>query len=69
MKLLRVIAGELVGLFVDDEFLAVAVVAVVVVAAVLREALHVDPMIGAAVLLGGCLVVLVASVLRGARSR
>lgn len=69
MKLLRLLARELVGLFIDDEFLAVAILVVVAATTVLREGTHADPLIAAAVLLGGCLAVLLASVHRGARRR
>jgi hypothetical protein len=67
MSILEAIYRALTGLFVDDGFLAVAILAVVVLAGIVA-ALSPDASLQAgAVLLFGCLGVLVGSVLRAAR--
>jgi hypothetical protein len=68
MKLMRAIGRELLGLFLDDEFLAVAALAVVGAAAILIKALHVAPLVAGFVLLGGCVAVLCLSIWRTARA-
>ena len=68
MQLLRLIAGELLGLFVDDEFLAVVIIAIVALAAVAAWLLQL-PALAGAVLVVGCVGVLVLSAWRGARKR
>jgi hypothetical protein len=69
MKLLRTMGGEIVGLFLDDEFLAVAALIVVCTAAVLVKAIDIKPVVGGGALLGGCVGVLLMSVWRTASSR
>lgn len=64
MNLLSLILRELVGMFVDDEFLAIAVLMVVAVAAALAFWLAAPPLVTGAVLLAGSIAVLVSSVLR-----
>lgn len=68
MNLLQSICRELVGLFVDDEFLALAVLGVVGLAALSAFWLALPALVTGAVLLVGCIMVLVASALR-ARER
>ena len=63
MNVIRLMLAELIGMFVDDEFLALAIIAVVAVAAVTAA----SPAICGTILLVGCLTVLVASVLRTRR--
>jgi hypothetical protein len=65
VKLLTGIARELIGLFVDDGLLAVAIVAVVVTAAIVA-ALYPGNTAGI-VLLAGSLSVLFANVMRAER--
>jgi hypothetical protein len=67
MNLVRTILAEVVGLFLDDEFLAIAILCLVVVAAVLALALHAPGIVSGGVLLAGCLAILVVSTLRGTR--
>ncbi len=62
MSIPRLILREIAGLFVDDAFLALSVVAVVALTAALGAGA------GVALLLG-CVAVLALSVLRGARRR
>jgi hypothetical protein len=58
---------ELPGLFVEDGALAFAIVCVIVVAAALAALLPQAPLAAGAVLLVGCLGVLLANVLRAVR--
>jgi hypothetical protein len=61
MSALSNVARELAGLFVDDGWLALAILGVVALAAIF-SALVSDPLATGAVLLLGCLGVLVANV-------
>lgn len=67
MNTLRLIWSEFVGLFIDDEFLAIAIIAVVVIAIALTYWLHAPSLLVGGVLLLGCSAVLLASVYRGAK--
>ena len=64
--MVSLIVRELLGMFVDDEFLAIAVLAVVAAAALLILS-GMPPLIAGGVLLAGCIAVLVASVIRTSR--
>ena len=66
MKTLSLVWTELIGLFVDDEFLALAILGVVAVASVAATWFHAAAVAGG-ILLAGCVVVLLASAYRGAR--
>ena len=68
MRLLKTIAAEILGLFVDDGSLVAAVLVWVLAVAI---ALHVgllDPLIGAALLGIGLAVLLTENVIRSARA-
>ncbi len=67
MRLLALVFAELVGMFVDDELLAIALLAVVGFSAVLAFVVHVPSLLVGLSLLAGCLIVLVASAARGIR--
>ena len=67
MSTLRQWLGELVGLFVEDGSLALAILAVVASAAALA-AVAVPPIFIGLLLLGGCLAVLVENVMRSRHS-
>jgi hypothetical protein len=67
MNLLRASFREVVGLFLDDEFLAMSVLIVVGAAAVLLKLQAVAPLTAGGVLLVGCLGVLLTSVWRTAK--
>lgn len=62
MNLLKLIMGELFGLFVDDEFLAIAILAVVALAALVAH--WGSHGWAGAILLLGCLAVVAASLAR-----
>ena len=67
MNMLVLILRELAGLFVDDGSLALAILAVVVLAGVLATLMPGFPLAAGAVLLFGCLGVLLANVTRAAQ--
>ncbi len=66
MTLLKTLLREITGLFVDDGVLALAVLVVVGLSAWALADSRVGDGIAACVLVGGCLLVLVASVVRTA---
>ncbi len=55
---------EVVALFIDDGLLALSIVAVVASAAVVATLAPAMPIVAGVVLLGGCLAVLLGSVMR-----
>lgn len=68
MKMVIVIVRELFGLFVGDGALALSVLAVIAFAAAVIRAVPDRPLIGAGVLLFGCLAALFINVARSARN-
>jgi hypothetical protein len=66
MNALSNVVRELAGLFVDDGWLALAILGVVALAAIVSTLVS-DPLATGAVLLLGCLGVLVANVATAAR--
>jgi hypothetical protein len=64
MNVLALVFREVLGLFIDDEFLAIAVLTVVGVAAVLSVLLPGWPLVVGGILIVGCVAVLVVSALR-----
>jgi hypothetical protein len=70
MTLLDTVIRKVVGLFVDDDFLACSILVVVGITAMVLRGTPMDAVAAAVVVLaGGCLAVLVVGVLRTARSR
>jgi hypothetical protein len=67
MSALIALARELAGLFVDDGALALAILAVVAFAGICAALAPGVPLLAGAVLLFGCLAVLLANVVRAAR--
>ena len=65
MNILSIISRELLGLFIDDEFLAVAVLVVVALASSLILQTEAPPLLAGGMLLVGCVGVLMLSVIRG----
>ena len=61
------ILKELAGLFVDDGALALAILGIIVLAAILATLMPGAPVAAGAVLLFGCLGVLLVNVLRAAQ--
>ena len=62
MNLLKEIGAELVAMFVGDVRLAAGVLAVVGGAAVLADFVRIPPLVAGAVLLFGCLLILIDGV-------
>jgi hypothetical protein len=69
MNALSAVFRELLGLFVDDGSLALAILAVVMLAAISVALIPDAPLAAGAILLLGCLGVLAANVARAARRR
>ena len=67
MNLFSLIVRELIGMFIDDEFLAMAVLAVVALAATCAFLLAAPQLVVGGILLVGCVFVLVSSVLKASR--
>ncbi len=67
MNLFSLIVRELIGMFIDDEFLAMAVLAVVALAAACAFLLAAPQVVVGGVLLVGCVFVLVSSVFKASR--
>ncbi|MBN9305984.1 MULTISPECIES: hypothetical protein [unclassified Devosia] len=67
MQLIRLVAGELFGLFVDDEFLAIAILVVVAITGVLSVWTSVPKGLVGTLLLAGCLTVVAMSLARTLR--
>ena len=68
MQLLRATAAELVGLFIDDGSLVVAVLVWVLAVAIALRVDILNPVIGAALLAIGLAVLLIENVVRAART-
>jgi hypothetical protein len=66
--MLKDLAVELIGMFVAEKRLAIAVLAIVAVAGSLVDFAGFNPLVGGAVLLFGCLILLIESVCRAARA-
>ena len=69
MNALATALRELIGLFVDDGSLALAIVAVIALAGMSATLMPGVPLAAGAILLFGCLGVLLASVATGGRRR
>lgn len=67
MTMLKELAGELAGMFVAEKRLAIAVLAIVAVTGSLVDLAGLNPLVGGAMLLLGCLMLLIESVCRAAR--
>jgi hypothetical protein len=68
MTMLKKIAAELIGMFVGETRLTISVLAIVAVVGSLVDFIDLDPLLGGAALLFGCLVLLIESVCRSARA-
>ncbi|MGZ2384016.1 hypothetical protein [Rhizobium leguminosarum] len=69
MNILKVVFREFFGMFIDDGALALLALLLIAAVGVLVKFAHVDALLGAALLLVGCLMVLAESVARAARKR
>ena len=68
MTMVKELAAELIGMFVAEKRLAIAVLAVVVAAGSLVDFAGLNSLVGGGVLLFGCLMLLIESVCRAARA-
>jgi hypothetical protein len=68
MTMLKELAAELFGMFVGETRLTISILAVVAAVGSLVGFLGLDPLLGGAGLLFGCLILLVESVCRSARA-
>ncbi|UDL86947.1 hypothetical protein LGH82_17140 [Mesorhizobium sp. PAMC28654] len=67
MNVIRLVAKEFFGMFVDDGSLALLALVLVAAIAVAVKLLALPPLLGGALLLVGCLAILLQSVRRAAR--
>jgi hypothetical protein len=67
MTMLTNVLRMLVGLFVDDGSMALAIIVVVVLSGIFATLMPYIPLVSGAVLLIGCLGVLLANVMKAAR--
>lgn len=67
MTMLKELAAELIGMFVGEKQLTMSVLAIVALVGSLVDFVGLDPLLGGAALLFGCLIALVESVRRSAR--
>ncbi len=68
MTLLKEIVAELIGMFVAEKRLTVALLVVVAMAGWLVDFTRLDPLIGGIVLLFGSLILLIESVIRSTKA-
>ncbi|SDR41890.1 hypothetical protein SAMN05444161_3721 [Rhizobiales bacterium GAS191] len=69
MSILGDVAKELLGMFLADARLTTATLILVAIVAALIVWLHVDPVLGGAILLFGSLAIVIEAVLREVRRR
>jgi|EndMetStandDraft_5_1072996.scaffolds.fasta_scaffold659616_2 hypothetical protein len=69
MTIVSDVINELVGMFIADARLTVAILALVALVAALNKVWPAAPLLGGCVLMLGCVAVLVESVARDARRR
>lgn len=67
MNIIRVVFSELVGMFVDDGYLALLALILIAAVTAAVKLLALPPLPGAYLLLGGCLAILLESVRRAVR--
>ena len=68
MTMLKELVAELIGMFVGEKRLTIAVLGVVAVVGSLADFIGLDPLLGGAALLLGCLILLIESVCRSAKA-
>jgi hypothetical protein len=69
MTMFKELAAELIGVFVGEWRMTIAVLAIVAVTGSLIEFTGLDELVGGVVLLFGCLILLVDNIRRSARPR
>jgi len=68
MTVLKEVAAELIGMFVAEKRLTLAVLGVVTVAGCLVNFTDLNPLVGGTVVLLGCVILLIENVWRSARA-
>jgi hypothetical protein len=68
MTMLKELAAELIGMFVGETRLTISILAIVAAVGSLVAFIDLDPLLGGAALLFGCLALLIESVCRSARA-
>jgi hypothetical protein len=68
MTMLKELAAVLIGMFVGETRLTISVLAIVAAVGSWVDIIDLDPLLGGAALLFGCLVLLIESVCRSARA-
>ena len=68
MTVLKDVVAELIGMFVAEKRLTIAVLSVVTMAGCLIDFTDLDPLVGGTVVLFGCLTLLIEIVTRSARA-
>ena len=68
MTVLKEVVAELIGMFIGEKRLTIAVLGVVTVAGCLANFTDLDPVVGGAMMLLGCLILLIESVWRSAKA-
>jgi hypothetical protein len=69
MTMIRGILSGLIGLFIDDGSLALAILGLIAIATVTVKAGWLPPLAGGLLLLAGCIALILESVYRAARRR
>jgi hypothetical protein len=67
MTMLKELVAELIGMFLGEKRLTVTILVLVAVTGVLVDFIGLDELVGGAVLLFGCPILLIESVCRAAR--
>jgi hypothetical protein len=67
MTMLKELAAELIGMFIGEKRLTISILAIVAAVGSLVDFIGLDPLVGGAALLFGCLILLIESVWRSAR--
>ena len=68
MTVLREVAAELIGMFVAEKRLTLAILGVVTAAGCLVNFTDLDPLVGGTMMLLGCLILLIEIVWRSAKA-
>jgi len=68
MTMFKELAAELIGMFVAEKRLTISILMIVAAVGSLVDFIGLDPLLGGAALLFGCLILLIDSVCRSARA-
>jgi hypothetical protein len=68
MSVVKEVVAELIDMFLAEKWLTIAVLGVVIVAGCLANFTELDPLVSGTMMLLGCLILLIESVWRAART-